>query len=142
MARRRGIGQAELEVLNYIQDHHPVTVRQVADHVRAAKGHTRTTVLNVMTRLVAKGYLTRRKAGGVYTYSPRVGKAELLRSLVGDFISRALGGSLSPLVAYLAEDARLSDRDLTELREVVRKLDARPAGRGTPKDASNENGGA
>ena len=141
MARRRGIGQAELEVLNYIQDHHPVTVRQVADHVRAAKGHTRTTVLNVMTRLVGKGYLTRRKAGGVYTYSPKVGKAELLRTLVGDFVSRALGGSLSPFVAYLAEDARLSDRDLTELREVVRKLEAHPQP-AKPANTPSAKGGA
>jgi predicted transcriptional regulator len=125
MPKPRGIGQAELEVLRHIHDHHPVTVRQVAEHVAATKGHTRTTVLNVMTRLVAKGYLTRRKAGGVYTYSPRVPKSDLLRSLVGDFVSRALGGSLSPFVAYLAEEARLSDQDLAELREAVRKLESR-----------------
>lgn len=141
MARRGGIGQAELEVLKYIQDHHPVTVRQVADHVRATKGQTRTTVLNVMARLVRKGYLTRRKAdGGVFAYSPRVGKADLLRGLVGDFVSRALGGSLSPFVAYLAQDARLTDDDLAQLRDLVRTLDANPAGGRTPNDAPSKRG--
>ena len=142
MPRPPGIGQAELEILNYIHDHHPVTVRQVADHVAATKGHTRTTVLNVMTRLVRKGYLTRRKAPagdpardpdpahspappGVYTYAPRVPRPELLRGLVGDFVSRALGGSLSPFVAYLAQDARLTDDDLTALRSLVQTLDAK-----------------
>src|SRR5688572_32299909 len=105
MPRPPGIGQAELEILRYIQDRHaaggPLTVRQVADHVAATKGHTRTTVLNVMTRLVQKGFLTRRKPrgrGGVYTYAPRLNKPELLHSLVADFVSRALGGSLSPFV--------------------------------------------
>ena len=142
MARRGGIGQAELEVLKYIQDHHPVTVRQVADHVYATKGHTRTTVLNVMTRLARKGYLARRKAGGVYTYSPRVGKADLLRTLVGDFVSRALGGSLSPFVAYLAQDARLTDEDLAQLRDLVRTLDAGPAGGDQPNDAPPAKRGA
>ena len=57
------IGQAELEILRYIQERHPVTVRQVADHVSETKGHVRTTVLNVMTRLVRKRYLVRRKQG-------------------------------------------------------------------------------
>ena len=54
---------------------------QVADHVRAAKGHTRTTVLNVMTRLVAKGYLTRRKAGRFHRhrYFDRVVGVEICR---------------------------------------------------------------
>ena len=130
MPRPPGIGQAELEILHYIQDRYasdgPLTVRQVADHVAATKGHTRTTVLNVMTRLVQKGYLSRRKPrgkGGVYTYSPRQDKPDLLRSLVGDFVSRALGGSLSPFVAYLAQDARLTDQDLTDLRQLVQQLD-------------------
>jgi predicted transcriptional regulator len=131
MPKRRGIGQAELEILHYIHDHHPVTVRQVADHVAATKGHTRTTVLNVMTRLVNKGYLTRRRVArdapsrGTFTYAPRVAKAELLRTLVGEFVSRALGGSLSPFVAYLAQDARLTDEDVAQLREIVGQLEHR-----------------
>ena len=125
---RKSIGQAELEILNHIQDHHPATVRQVASHVAATKGHTRTTALNVMTRLVAKGYLTRSKVDGVYHYAPRVPKGDLLRSLVGDFVSRALGGSLSPFVAYLAHDADLSDEDIDELRQLVRGLRARDPG--------------
>ena len=123
MPRPRTIGRAELEILNYIHDHHPVTVRQVADHVSSTKGHTRTTVLNVMARLSRKGYLSRRQSGGVYQYSPRVAKADLLRRLVGDFVDKALGGSLSPFVAYLSRDAKLSEDDLRELRQLVRELD-------------------
>jgi len=130
MPKRRGIGQAELEILNYIHDPHAVTVRQVADHVAATKGHTRTTVLNVMARLVNKGYLSRRLSKGadgpgVYSYSPRLAKAELLRTLVGDFVSRALGGSLSPFVAYLAQDARLTVEDVADLRRLLSELESR-----------------
>jgi len=122
---RRGIGQAELELLTYVQDHHPVTVREVAEHFSRAKGHVRTTTLNVMARLVRKGYLTRRKADGVYQYAPRVGKGELLRGLVRDFVERALGGSLSPFVAYLVEDAQLSERDVAELKKLIGQLEPR-----------------
>jgi BlaI family penicillinase repressor len=120
------IGQAELEVLRYIQEHHPVTVRQVADHVSQTKGHVRTTVLNVMSRLVRKRYLVRRKRDGVYVYAPRVPAGQLLRTLVGDFVDKALGGSPSPFVAYLAEDARLSTQDVEQLRRLVKQLEADP----------------
>jgi BlaI family penicillinase repressor len=121
----RPIGRAELEILQHIQScGGPVTVRQVAEHVFRTKGHVRTTVLNVMTRLVNKGYLVRRKSGGVYEYSPRVPARQLVRNLVHDFVDRALGGSASPFVAYLAEDARLSADDVAQLRRLVDDLEA------------------
>ena len=120
----RNIGRAELEVLNYIQERHPLTVREVADHFSRQKGHVRTTTLNVMGRLVRKGYLARRKVGGVYRYSPRVAKGEVLRRLIGDFVERALGGSVSPFVAYLADEGELSEADRRRLRRIADELDA------------------
>ena len=120
----RNIGKAELEVLNYIQERHPLTVREVADHFSRQKGHVRTTTLNVMGRLVRKGFLSRKKVGGVYRYSPRVAKREVLRRLIGDFVDRALGGSVSPFVAYLADEGELSEVDRRRLRRIADELDA------------------
>ena len=65
MRRGADLGQGQIEILRYVQDHHPVTVRQVAEHLARTKGLTRTTALNVMERLREKGYLTRALAGGV-----------------------------------------------------------------------------
>jgi BlaI family penicillinase repressor len=126
MPAKSSIGQAELEILRYIQERHPVTVRQVADHVSETKGHVRTTVLNVMTRLVRKRYLVRRKQDGVFVYAPRVPASQLLRTLVGDFVDKALGGSPTPFVAYLAEDARLSSHDVEQLKRLVKQLESDP----------------
>jgi predicted transcriptional regulator len=116
------VGRAELEILHYVQDHHPVTVRDVADHFAKTHGHVRTTVLNVMERLRKKGFLSRKKSGGLFQYEPRVGKADLLRSLVSEFVDKTLGGSLSPFMAYLSRDAKLSESELNELKQVVSEL--------------------
>lgn len=129
MARNRDtIGREEMQVLRYVADHHPVSVREVADHVAATTGKARTTVLTVMERLREKGYLVRRKKGNVYRYSPKRSQADVLRSLVADFVHEALGGSVSPFVAYLAEDANLNDEELCELRDLVASLEARCTG--------------
>jgi predicted transcriptional regulator len=114
MQSQPSIGREEMEILRYIADHDPVSVRDVATHISATKGHVRTTVLNVMERLRKKGYLRRRKAGGIYQYSPSVPKADLLRSLVRDFVARTLGGSLSPFVAYLSQECKLSEEELVD----------------------------
>jgi predicted transcriptional regulator len=117
------IGRAEMDILRYIADHHPATVRDVAEHLSATKGQVRTTALNIMERLRQKGYLKRRKIDGVFQYSPSVPTSELLHSLVREFVHRTLGGSVSPFVAYLSHEGKLSEDELTELRALVRDLD-------------------
>ena len=119
------IGKAELELLTFIHDHHPATVRDAADHLAQTRGIVRTTVLNMMSRLVAKGYLTRKRIDGVYRYSPRIPRTSLLQNLVRDFIHTALGGSVSPFVAYLSTDANLSDEELAELKLLLHDLERR-----------------
>ena len=83
----------------------------------------RTTVLNVMERLRKKGFLKRKQTAGVYQYSPSLSKAELLRGLVREFVDQSLGGSLSPFVAYLIEEARLTEQELHDLKQMVRDLE-------------------
>ncbi len=119
------IGKAELEILEFIHGHHPATVRQVADHLAASRGLVRTTALNVMNRLVQKGFLVRKKVDGVFEYSPRVARGALFRKLIGDFVAQTLGGSVSPFVAYLADDARLTEEELAQLRRLVATLEQR-----------------
>ena len=125
---RETIGREEMQILRYVADHHPVSVREVADHVAITSGKARTTVLTVMERLREKGYLVRRKKDGLYRYSPKRSQTEVLKSLVADFVREALGGSVSPFVAYLAEDANLDDEQLKDLGRLVADLESRCAG--------------
>ena len=123
--RNATIGKAELEVLTFIHHHHPATVRQVADHFAQSRGLVRTTALNVMTRLCKKGFLARKKTDGIFFYSPKIPEQKLLRDLVGDFIHQMLGGSVAPFLAYLANDARLSDQQIADLKKMVHDLQER-----------------
>ena len=123
MKKQPKIGRAELEILQYVADHHPISVRDVAEHFAETKGTVRTTVLNVMERLRAKGHLKRKKIDRVFHYSPSVPKSLLLSDLVGDFVHSALGGSVSPFVAYLTDEAEISDAELKDLKRLVKELD-------------------
>ena len=116
-------GSTEIELLRYIGDHHPISVGEVAEHVAKTTGQARTTVLTIMERLRKKGHLTRRQIGGVYRYSPKVSKPDLLRGLVKDFVDTTLGGSLSPFVAYLSENGPISEDDLATLKRLVQDLE-------------------
>src|SRR5262245_41960776 len=127
MRPRPRIGRAELEILRYITDHAPMSVGAVAEHFTESRGLVRTTVLNVMERLRKKGFLNRKEVAGVYQYSPRQPKGELLKGLVRDFVENSLGGSISPFMAYLAEGPQLQKEEVAELKKIVRELKDRQA---------------
>jgi predicted transcriptional regulator len=120
---KAAFGSTEIEILRYIGDHHPISVGEVAEHVAQTTGQARTTILTIMERLRQKGHLTRRRVGGVYRYSPKIPKHDLLRGLVKNFVDSTLGGSVSPFVAFLSESGPISPDDLDTLKRVARDVE-------------------
>ena len=117
------LGQQELELLQYITNASPASVKDVAHDYGARNGLARTTILTVMERLRKKGFLTRTQAGGCFVYSAALEQPRVLNNLVGNFVENMLGGSLSPFVAYLAERSKLDDAELEELRKLVVRME-------------------
>lgn len=126
MREPRYFSPAEWEVLERLLEHSPATVREVTAEFAQSHGYARTTVLTMMERLREKGYLTRRKIGGVHHYSPSKPKSDLLHGLVRDFVQKALGGSVSPFVAYLGKEATLSKEEIAALKRLVQEQEAEP----------------
>jgi predicted transcriptional regulator len=116
------LGQAELEILRIVQEHQPVTVGDVARQVADDNGKARTTVATMVARLVAKGFLTRKKLDGKFHYSAKLSETELHRGLVQRFVENTLGGSLSPFVAYLVEQPNLSASEVESLQKLLHDL--------------------
>ena len=101
--RNRRLGEQELELLRYVTDHSPISVRDAAAQYGEPRGLARTTVLTVMERLRKKGFLVRSHDAKSFEYSAVNEKPQVLRNLVGDFVDKMLGGSVTPFVSYLAE---------------------------------------
>lgn len=120
---KAALGSTEIEVLRYLGEHAPQSVAEVAEHFAQTTGQARTTILTIMDRLRKKGYLARKRVGGVYQYSPKVAQGDLLRKLVKGFVDTTLAGSVSPFVAYLSEGGQVSEEDLAQLKQLVRDLE-------------------
>jgi BlaI family penicillinase repressor len=122
MAKKQGVGRAEVDILRYIADNPGTTVASVGEHIQDTKGQTRTTALNTMERLRNKGFLTRKKVEGIFRYYPARGKLRLFEGLVDDFVETVLGGSVTPLVAYLTKKVEADPSEIAELRRLLEKL--------------------
>jgi predicted transcriptional regulator len=118
----RSIGDQELALLKHVAEAGSATVGEVADSFGAGRGLARSTVLTMMERLRHKRHLGRKQVDGLYRYFPRASAVELLREKIRGFVEQTLGGSVSPLVAYLSEEADISDEALAELEGLVARL--------------------
>ena len=123
--RKPSIGDQELTLLQHIDACPTTSVGEVAAEFGEPRGLARSTVLTMMERLRAKGYLKRRQVQGMYRYSTATGAAEAVRSAVGSFVEKTLSGSVSPFVAWMSEHAEVSDDELAELEALVAQLQSR-----------------
>lgn len=115
------IGQEEMSVLEYVCQHQPISVRAVAEHFEQF-GKARTTILTMMERLRAKKLLSRKKIQGAFHYSSRETQDQIMHGVVGNFVQKMLGGSVSPFIAYLSESEDLSPEDVDELKRLVAEM--------------------
>ena len=122
MGKRRPLSELELELLRFLATAGPRSSREAAEEFGEPRGYARTTVATLLERLREKGYLKRARSEGVYKYSSVLSQPELLQSVVSRFVDRALGGSVSPLVAFLAENPSLTEQEIAELKRLVEEL--------------------
>lgn len=120
--RGKTIGDQELALLQHIEEQRHASVGEVAVAFGEPRGLARSTVLTMMERLRAKGFLRRKQAGGMYRYSATAGQDDVVRGAVGQFVEKTLQGSVSPFVAWMSQRAEVSDTELAELEALVAKL--------------------
>ena len=123
MKKMPRLGEQEMEILKFVNEQAPVSVRDVAEQFEKSQGLARTTVLTVMERLRKKGFLTRAQVEGVFQYSAKFETGDVLSSKVSDFVEKTLGGSVSPLLSYFISSSKLSDAEISQLKDLAAKLD-------------------
>lgn len=119
---RKSIGDQELALLQYVGQQGDASVGEVAAGYGEAQGLARSTVLTMMERLRAKGYLRRRRSRGVYRYSATAGEEDVVQGAVAAFVEKTLRGSVSPFVAWMSRRGEVSDEELAELEALVARL--------------------
>ncbi|WP_232835995.1 BlaI/MecI/CopY family transcriptional regulator [Actinocorallia populi] len=74
--RRRGQGQLEVEVLAALHEApRPVSTAWVQERLGGSLAYT--TVITILTRLLAKGAVTREKSGRFFVWTPTADEADL-----------------------------------------------------------------
>ena len=100
------LGPLEQEVMSCLWDTEGKKVGEVHKSLEGKRVIAYTTVMTIMTRLAEKGFLTRKRSGKAYVYTPRATKQQTARKMVG--------GIFTSLVNQFGEDAVVALSDELE----------------------------
>jgi predicted transcriptional regulator len=124
--RNPEVSDAELEVLKVLWEHGPGTVRDVEASLRQSKKRwAYTTVLTLLHRLQAKGYVKSDKRELAHVFSAVVTRERLVRQRLRDVADSLCEGAATPLVLALVEGQRFSSEELEQFRKLLDELEAK-----------------
>ncbi|MCF7954702.1 MAG: BlaI/MecI/CopY family transcriptional regulator [Phycisphaerae bacterium] len=108
----------ELEVLRFLWDNGPSTVKQVHVAVNKTKPVGYTTTLKVMQVMLERGLLVRDDSKYRHIYTPALPEEKTQGQLLTDFLDKAFSGSAEKLVMQLLSAKKLSSKE----RETIIKM--------------------
>ena len=118
------IPDSELEIMMVIWDAADSGTRSVtSDYImeRLHKSWVKTTLLNLLTRLVKRGFLSCEKDGRLNIYSPLVERGDYVRDESRSFLQKLHHGSLKSLVASLYDGEKIPNEDIEEFERLIRE---------------------
>jgi len=115
------LGRLELRIMNVVWDNGKATVHDVKDVISRGRKPAYSTILTMMRKLEAKGYLAHDVDDRTYVYRPIISRQTVRQGVIGDLLDRLFEGSPSLLLNSLVEQNRISEEELREIRKLITK---------------------
>lgn len=129
---------AELKVLEQLWQDGEATIGELRDALYPRGGGSKfATVQKLLARLLAKGFVGRRKEASNWIFQPLVARADLIGGELRRVADSLGGNSMTPLLTSLVETGKLTARERAHLRRLLDEVDGEsPASRRPRKSKS------
>lgn len=112
--------KAEEEVMQILWMIKKGFVKDVLLHYKEPKP-AYNTVSTIVRILEDKGFVGHKAFGKTHEYFPLVSKSDYSRFVLDHFTSGYFSGSFKNLLSFMAEEKKLSTRDMEEIEKIIRK---------------------
>lgn len=111
---------SQFEILQLLWDSDAgLSVAEIWESIKEHRDVSRTTILNLVDRLEKREWLERKKAGGIYRYSPTVDRQATEGRLASEFVEEFFDGSTSSFILSLIGSKRISTSEVQQLKSVL-----------------------
>ena len=123
MTKKKGsdirLGKLELQIMNVVWEKGTATVHDVKDALGRGRKPAYSTILTMMRKIEAKGYLEHDVDDRTYVYRPTISQADVRQGILGDILDRLFEGSPSLLMNSLVAQDQISEEELTQIQKLI-----------------------
>jgi BlaI family transcriptional regulator, penicillinase repressor len=118
---REKLSQQEEEAMKAVWKSGEGNVKTILNNMDEQTRPPYTTLASTIKNLEKKGYLTSRLIGNTYLYKPAVRESEFKKNFLTDLVKRHFDNSYKDLVAFFAQQNKISQKDLQEILDMIEK---------------------
>ncbi len=115
--------EAELDILTFLWEQGPSSVRMVNDELNKTRRVGYTTTLKQLQIMHEKNLVSRINDGRTHIYAAERGKEETQKQLLDRLMNVAFGGSASKLVMQVLGNHQSSKKELDEIKALIKKIE-------------------
>jgi predicted transcriptional regulator len=117
--KQSGLTDNEYKVMRVLWKSSPLKVQEILERIDKKPKPAYTSLMTLVKTMTDKGYLSAKKEGKAFFYSPVLKETNLFKSELGRLKERFFGGSTSNLIVNLIKKEDLSEEEISELREIL-----------------------
>ena len=119
MSKMPKVSEAEWVVMQVLWSQGARTANEIIQELEGKVQWNPRTIRTLINRLLNKRAIHFDKEGREYRYSPAVSEDQCTRYERLSFLGRVYHGATKPMIAAFLEDARLSKKDIAELKAIL-----------------------
>lgn len=117
------ISEAESQVMEVLWRRSPQSAEDVAAALAGRQDWQEATIKTLLNRLLKKRAVAAERDGRRYLYRPLIRRGDYVHAESKSLLDRLYGGRVSALVAHFSERAKLTKKDIAEIRALIEELD-------------------
>ena len=113
--------QSEWYIMEKLWEEHPRTIVQLYHSLEEDPGWSKSTVNTLLGRMVDKGIIYYEEGSKARQYYPAIRREDAALAETESLLKRVYRGSVSMMMSTLVKKNALSDEEIDELYEILRK---------------------
>lgn len=119
------VTNSEWYVMNCLWEEHPLTLMQLVHILNEQMGWSKSTCATMVRRMTEKNLIGYKENGKTKYFFPNVKKEDVVVQETKNFLRRIYNGSVGMMMNTLIHQNGLSEQDIEELREILKKAEDR-----------------
>lgn len=121
--KKIGLSETEWKLMDVLWEEPPKTITQLTKALEEDTGWGKNVIITMLKRLEAKGAVRHEEGERAKQFYPAVSREDTALEETRGFLNRVYNGSLGLMVDAMVNSRSLSDREIEELKEILKKAE-------------------